>query len=207
MKNDRDLLFLGGFGAPVFLFTPWFFLFRRRGWRAHVVPNSPMAVDPVTTFSDALISLSEQYDCFDVLGVSYGGNAALYAASQNSAFSAKVRRMILVCAPLLGTPTFVSTINQKLPGWLPKAVGEMAKDGEVAESIREFGTRGEIPFDLHCLYHERDLMAPREAATLPGVSTDHRLEFEWKFVPGITMHQAASVNPKTLTAIMKILTQ
>ena len=201
----KDLLFLGGFGAPGFVFTPWFAVFRLLGYRVHVVPNSFFSVDPASSFAARFVELAVELDRFDVIGVSYGGNAALYGASLSRALCGKVDRMLLVCAPLLGIPEMVRPIGRILPGSLARAVEEMTEDGRVTAGIRDPDFQESIGFDLHCIYHERDTMAPLEKATLPGIGTTHRLDFEWRCIPGMFMHQAAAINPETLKLIIRIL--
>lgn len=201
----KNLLFLGGFGAPTIVFTPWFIVFRLLGYRVHVVPNNFFSVDPASDFARRFVELASDVDRFDAIGVSYGGNAALYGASLSPALCDKVDRMLLVCSPLLGIPEMVRPVGRILPGSLSRAVGEMAEDGRVTAGIRDKDFQESIDFDLHCIYHERDTMAPLEKATLPGVGTTHRLAFEWRCIPGLFMHQAAAINPETLKLIIRIL--
>jgi len=201
----RNLLFLSGLGAPAFLFTPWFKVFQWFGYQVHAVPNSFFSFDPVTTFAEHTVELSSRFESLDVVAVSYGGNAALYAAHLSPELCEKTGKMALVCAPVLGTPGMLRPVRRFLPAFLRRPLEEMARRGPVTAAIRELGQRDRLPFDLHCLYHERDLIAPLESAALPGVSTAHRLDFQWRCVPGLVMHQAACVNPKTLAALVRIL--
>jgi len=203
---SKDLFFLGGFGAPVFLFTPWFAVLKLFGYRVHVVPNSFLTLDPVSVFADRFVEISGQgVDKFDVIGVSYGGNAALYAACLSEELCARVDKMVLVCAPLLGAPALVEPLERLMPGSLSKAIKEMNENSSVIDRMKDPQFHKKIAFDLHCIYHERDIMAPLEKATLPGVGTNHKLEFKWSCVPGLIMHQAASINPETMKTIIRIL--
>ncbi|MFC1890414.1 hypothetical protein ACFL4G_11730, partial [Thermodesulfobacteriota bacterium] len=88
--TKKDLLFLGGFGAPGFLFTPWFAILKLSGYRIHPVPNSFFSVDPASVFAERTVELSGRFDRVDVVGVSYGGNAALYATSLSRELRDKV---------------------------------------------------------------------------------------------------------------------
>jgi len=202
---SRNLLFLSGLGAPAFLFTPWFMVFRWFGYHVHVVPNSLFSFDPVTTFAEHTVECASGLDEMDVLAVSYGGNAALYAAHLSPALCEKTRKMALVCAPLMGAPGLLDPLRGFLPQRLARPLGEMARSSPVTGAIREFAARDRLPFALHCLYHERDSVAPEEVATLPGLSNAHKLDFQWKCVPGLFMHQAACANPKTLSTLVQIL--
>ena len=202
---SRNLLFLSGLGAPAFLFTPWFLVFRWFGYRVHAVPNSPFSFDPVSVFAEQTVEQASALDEVDVVAVSYGGNAALYAAHLSPELCEKTRRMALVCAPLLGAPGMLDPVRRLLPQRLARPLAEMSPASPVTAAIRELGARGPLPFDLHCLYHERDYVAPKEAATLGGAATAHRLHFQWDFVPGLLMHQAACVNPGTLRKLVEIL--
>lgn len=203
--GNKDLLFLGGLGAPTPVFTPWFLLFKWFGFKVHPVPNSLLVWDPVTKFADNLLELSSRLESFDVLAVSYGGNAALYGASMSPEFCAKVGKMVLVCAPVLGAPGILKSLRPLLPDFMRKTLREMEKSGEVVARIRELDNPDRIPFDLHFLYHERDLIAPRETATLAGVGTSHALDFQWEILPKWVMHQAASIDPRTLDKVLRIL--
>jgi len=201
----RDLFFLGGLGVPAFLFVPWFILLRWHGHKVHVVPNSLTTLDPVSKFAESFIHCSSRHDRFDVLGVSYGGNAALYAVHLRPELAAKVRKMVLVCSPILGAPIVIEPIRKFLPGPFGKVAREMSENSTVTNCIRRLSSKDRITFDLHCMYHERDLMAPFRTATLPGVGTNHRLEFAWTLVPGMVMHQAACINPRTFKTALRIL--
>jgi len=203
--GKKQLLFLGGLGAPIALFTPWFVVLRWFGYEVHPVPNSLFTCDPVSRFAENLVEFSSKFERFDVLGVSYGGNAAVYAACLSPEFSARTDKMILVCAPLLGAPGLLNPFLRVVPRSFAKTLGEMSQDSPLVERIRELGCSGNLPFELHCLYHDRDTMAPRERATLPPAGSSHRLDFVWKAVPGLAMHQAACVNPKTLDTVIQIL--
>ncbi len=203
--DRRILLFLGGLGVPAKLFTPWFIAFRRKGYETRIVKNSFLSMAPVTTFAKGFIDLAARYDRFDVIGLSYGGNAALYAAAVSPELSAKIGTMITVCAPLLGAPGLLRPVSTLLPGFLSRPLNEMAHDSEVTARIKELAARRPIGFDLHFVYHERDLIAPAETAILPEAGTPHRLEFAWECVPGLLMHQAACVNPSTLRTVLDIL--
>ena len=203
--GKKPLLFLGGLGAPVAVFAPWFAVLRWFGYDIHRVPNSFFTCDPVSRFAANLVEASSRFERVDVLGVSYGGNAAVYAACLSPEFSARVGRMVAVCAPLLGTPGLLDPVMRLVPRSFARTLEEMARDSPVVNRIRELGSAGPIPFELHCLYHDRDTMAPMERATLPKVSTNHRLDFAWKAVPGLAMHQAACINPKTLDTVIQIL--
>jgi len=205
LMGKKDLLFLGGLGAPTPVFAPWFLALKWFGFKIHVVRNSPLVWDPVTKFAESLLDTSSRLESFDVLGVSYGGNAALYGASLSPDFCEKVRKMVLVCAPVLGAPGLLKSLRVLMPGFMKKTLEEMDKSGEVVTRIREMALPERIPFDLHYIYHERDLIAPRETATLPGVGTAHALDFQWQVIPKLVMHQAASINPKTLDKVLKVL--
>ena len=204
---EKDLLFLGGFGAPVFLYEPWFASLKSQGYRVHVIPNSLLTTDPVSTFAERFIERSRHVRSFDAIGVSYGGTAALYGACVSEALSAKVDKMITVYAPLLGIPPRIGPLAKLAPGPLSKVLEELVDDGLVTKRLRDPEFHKKIDFDLHCIYHERDSMAPLDKATLPGVGTSHRLEFDSRIVPGFLMHQVAAVNPKTLKMIVRILTR
>jgi pimeloyl-ACP methyl ester carboxylesterase len=202
---SKNLLFFTGLGAPAVLFTPWFQVFRWFGYDIHVVPNSAFSFDPVSVFAEHAVELSSRFDALDVVAVSYGGNAALYAAHLSPELCEKTGKMALVCAPVLGTPGLLQPFRKLLPERVARPLEEMARNSPITESIRELGNREQLPFALHCLYHERDFIAPRETATLPGKGTAHKLDFQWNCVPGLVMHQAACVNPKTLSTLVKIL--
>ena len=202
---SRNLLFLSGLGAPAVLFTPWFLVFRWFGYRVHAVPNSRFSFDPVSTFAEQTVEAASGLDEVDVVAVSYGGNAALYAAHLSPELCRKTRKMVLVCAPLMGAPGLLDPVRRLLPQRLARPLEEMSPNSPVTAAIREMGTRKPFPFDLHCLYHERDFVAPMEAATLGGAGTAHRLDFQWDFVPGLLMHQAACANPRTLSTLVQIL--
>jgi pimeloyl-ACP methyl ester carboxylesterase len=201
----KDLLFLGGLGAPNFLFTPWFIAFKLLGYNVHLVPNSFFSLDPVSAFSESLIRLSARFENFDVMGVSYGGNAALYGAYLSEELCTKIDKMVLVCAPILGAPGLMKPLRRLFPGFLLQSINEMAKDSDVVTSIKKLGSQDRITFDLHCIYHERDFIAPFETATLPGVGTNHKLDFDWRGVPRLIMHQAVYIHPKTLIAVITVL--
>jgi pimeloyl-ACP methyl ester carboxylesterase len=203
--TEKNLLFLSGLGAPAFLFTPWFKVFQWFGYNVHIVPNSFFSFDAVSTFSENMVDLASRFETFDVVGVSYGGNAALYAAHLSPEVCEKTRKMVLVCAPVLGTPGLLRQARKFLPQRIARPLNEMARSGDVTRSIRELGERDELPFSLHCIYQERDFIAPRETATLPGAGTEHKLDFQWRCVPGLVMHQAACVNPKTLNTLVQVL--
>lgn len=202
--EKKDLLFLGGLGAPRLVYTPWFIVLKWFGYNIHPVPNSLFTWDSVSTFSENLIQFSSGFEKVDVMGVSYGGNAALYGAYKSPEFCEKVGKMVLVCAPVLGAPGMSRPFSKLLPGFMQKTLTEMAKTSDVARCIRELDAPDRIPFDLHFLYHERDFVAPEETATLQGVGTRHKLDFQWQFIPGLLMHQAAYVNPKTVDTVVKI---
>ncbi len=201
----KNLLFLSGLGAPAFLFTPWFKVFQWFGYNVHIVPNSFFSFDAVSTFSENMVDLASRFETFDVVGVSYGGNAALYAAHLSPEVCEKTRKMVLVCAPILGTPGLLRQARKFLPQRIARPLNEMARSGDVTRSIRELGERDELPFSLHCIYQERDFIAPRETPPLPGAGTEHKLDFQWRCVPGLVMHQAACVNPKTLNTLVQVL--
>lgn len=206
MRNEKkDLLFLGGFGAPIFIFKPWFAAFKRLGYRIHPVPNSFLTTQPVSTFADRLVELSERFDEFDVIGVSYGGNAALYGAWLSEELCVKVDKMLLVCAPLLGIPQRLEPLVKFLPPPLSKTIDETVQSSAVVDRVKDPRFLERIDFDLHCIYHERDSMAPFEKATLPGVGTNHKLDFNWRLIPSLVMHQAAAANPQTMKIILRIL--
>ncbi len=203
--SSRNLLFLSGLGAPAFLFTPWFKVFQWFGYDVHVVPNSFFSFDPVTSFAEQMVELASGFDEIDVVAVSYGGNAALYAAHLSPELCEKTGKMALVCAPVLGTPGLLRPVRKFLPPFLSRPLEEMARRSPLTGAIRELGARERLPFSLHCIYHERDYIAPLETATLPGVGTTHKLDFQWRCVPGLVMHQAACVNPKTLSTLVQVL--
>ena len=203
--EKKDLLFLGGLGAPRLVYTPWFIVLKWFGYNIHPVPNSLFTWDSVSTFSENLIQFSSGFEKVDVMGVSYGGNAALYGAYKSPEFCEKVRKMVLVCAPVLGAPGLAKPFRKLLPGFMQETLNEMTQTSDVARCIRELNDPARIPFDLHFLYHERDFIAPRETATLEDVGTSHRLDFQWQCIPGPAMHQAACINPKTLDTVVQIL--
>lgn len=200
-EPTRDLLFLGGLGAPTQIYTPWFIAFQRRGYRVHVVPNSFLCLEPVSTFAESFVKLSAQFDSFDVLGVSYGGNAALFGAYLSDDICEKAATMVLVCSPVLGVPLLTTSLGKVLSSRFPKHMTEMYEDSDISNHIKEESFHERIAFDLHCLYHPRDLTAPERTATLPGVSTDHALGPDLLFVPRLLIHEAACVNPETLRTI------
>jgi len=203
--GKRDVLFLGGLGAPLLVYGPWFCILKYRGYRIHTVPNSFLTWDPVTEYAENMIRLSSRFDEVDVLGVSYGGNAALYGAYLSPEFCARVRKMIVVCAPLTGAPGLLNRARPVLPRSMSKTLGEMAKDSEVVNCIKKLDEPGRIPFEVHYVFHERDYIAPADAATLPNLGTKHKLDFQMKALPKLVMHQAASVNPRTMQKIIQIL--
>ena len=204
--QSKNILFLGGLGAPAFVYKPWLKVFQWVGYDNHVVPNSFLTMDTVSTFAKNLIKTASGFDSFDVIGVSYGGNAALYAAYLSPELCEKTNKMVLVCAPALGAPGLLDPILSILPKGMTATLREMSPKSHVVRSTRELSMRKELPFELHCIYHERDLMAPQEKATLPEVGQSHKLDFQWKCVPSALIHEVACINPKTLQILVQILT-
>jgi pimeloyl-ACP methyl ester carboxylesterase len=203
--EKKYVLFLGGMGVPAFIFTPWFALLKWSGYDVKVVPNSFASLDTVSTFAQSFIGLASRYDSFDVLGVSYGGNAALYGLCLDSDICTRIRKMVLVCAPILGVPLLTPSLGRCLPGPFGRVASEMAETSDIVTCIKKLGSDGKITLDLHCIYHERDLMASLRTGTMPGMGVAHKLEFAWNWVPGLMMHQAACVNPHTFKTVLKIL--
>ena len=201
----KDLFFLGGLGVPSFVFAPWFALLRWYGFRVRTVPNSFATMDPVSTFAESFVRFSKPFERFDVLGVSYGGTAALYGVHLEPGLNSRIRKMVLVCAPLLGVPLLALPVARYAPGTLRTILEEMSPTSEVVDRIRRLGMDRKIAFELHCLYHPKDLMAPSSTATLPGAGVDHTLDFTWRVVPRCLMHQAACVNPKTFATVLALL--
>ena len=203
--QSKNILFLGGLGAPAFIYKPWHKVFQWIGYDIHIVPNSFLTMDKVSTFAGNLIGTASGLDSFDVIGVSYGGNASLYASYLSAELCEKTNKMVLVCAPALGAPGWLDSILSVLPKGRAGTLREMSSKSHVVRSIRELSLRKQLPFELHCMYHERDLMAPQEQATLPEVGKSHKLDFQWKFVPRFLIHEVACINPKTLQILVQIL--
>jgi len=204
-KSRRDLLFLGGLGAPIQIYTPWFVAFQRRGYEVHPVPNSWLCLDPVSTFAESFVETARRFDEFDVLGVSYGGNAALYGAYIDQETCRKTTTMVLVCSPILGVPLLKTPVGKVLSSRFPKHMGEMYEDSDISKKLQEREFHARIGFDLHCIYHPRDLTAPARTTTLPGVSIDHPLRPRLSVVPSIVIHETACVHPETLQTILGAL--
>lgn len=205
MEKKRDLLFLGGFGAPVQVFLPWFVVLGSRGFDVHQVPNSFLGLDPVSTFARSFVDFSQRFESFDVVAISYGGPAALYAAYLSPDLCDRVRKMVLVCCPILGVPLLDCSPRALMPRSIADRVAELTESSEIVQSIKDPDFHGRIRFDLHCIYHDRDMIAPPSRAVLDGVGTSHRLSFEWSFVPSALMHDAAYANPETLRTVLSIL--
>lgn len=206
MENTKNVLFLGGLGAPVAIFLPWFKSLKSHGYNICVVPNSLFCFNDVSDFAQSFISYAEQFDAFDVIAISYGGNAALYGAYLSAEVREKTNKMLLVCSPILGAPILVKPLRRLIPSPFAQKFNEMAADSDVTTCIKSLDEAGQIPFDLHCIYHNRDLMAPLKVATLANVGTNHQLDFNWSAMPSLLMHQALYVNPRTLKKVIAILT-
>jgi pimeloyl-ACP methyl ester carboxylesterase len=203
--NLRPLLFLGGLGAPAQIYLPWFAVFRKRGYDVHLVPNTAFCLDPASTFAGAFVEMASRHDGLDVIGVSYGGNAALYGAYLSAPLRAKIGKMILVASPIGGVPLLRHRAVRLVASRFSEKMEEMLEGSEIVTRLLDPRFHREIGFELHCIYHPRDLTAPPRTATLEGVGTNHRLQTPLTGVPSILVHDAVFAHPATLRTVLDVL--
>lgn len=205
MARKKDLVFLGAMGIPQRCFEPWLALFRLKGYKIHMVHNSFLVLDPVSEYSLSFMRLADSLESFDVVGLCHGGNAAIYGAYRDERICRKTKKMVLVGTPIFGLPPDVQPGVKLYGERILKVFEELAFDGDYVHAMEDPRFRERIRFDLHCLYHDADIVAPKERATFPDVGTNYRLDLNLGSISGEAVHNAIYAHPSTFRLVMKIL--
>lgn len=205
MTKRRTLLFLGGLGAPAQVYLPWFAVLGRRGYDVRLVKNSALCLDSASVFAQSFVEMAAGCDELDAVGVSYGGNAALYGAYLSAPLREKIGKMVLVCAPIRGVPLLENAVIRAVASRFSERMEEMLEGSELVRKMTDPEFLKELPFELHCIYHPRDMTAPPRSATLEVAAINHRLQTPLAHVPSILVHDAIFAHPETLRTLLDVL--
>lgn len=205
MTRRRPLLFLGGLGAPAQIYLPWFARLARRGYDVHLVKNTAFCLDPASVFAETFVETASRFDELDTVGVSYGGNAALYGTWLSEPVRQKIGKMVLVCSPIRGVPLLGNAVVRAVASRFSERMEEMLEGSELVRRATDPEFLEGLPFELHCLYHARDMTAPPRSATLGAPAINHELTTPLARVPSILVHDAIFPQPETLRTLLDVL--